>query len=75
MPRQPLEPPNLPREYLELMTRKRYSSHTIQTYTSYFRDFIRYFSDRDLKSITTDQIKQYLHVLIQSRKISASQQN
>ena len=63
------------REYLDLLTRKRYSEHTIKTYGCYFKDFIRYFSDRDPKSITSTQIKQYLLDLIRERNISTSQQN
>jgi site-specific recombinase XerD len=65
----------LPKEYLELLTRKRYSPNTIKTYTCYFRDFIRYFSDHDLQSITPEQIKKYLLNLISYKRISASQQN
>ena len=65
----------LPKEYLELLTRKRYSPNTIKTYTCYFRDFIMYFSDHDLQSITPEQIKKYLLNLISYKRISASQQN
>jgi site-specific recombinase XerD len=69
------ECPQIPREYLELLTRKRYSQNTIKTYTCYFREFIRYFDDRDLKSISSAQIKKYLLELVQYKRISTSQQN
>jgi len=71
----PGKSPQLPKEYLEQLTRRRYSSNTIKTYTCYFMDFLLYFEDRDLKSISSAQIKNYLLELIQYKKISVSQQN
>ena len=65
----------LPIGYLELLQRKRYSQSTIKTYTSYFKQFLRYFTNQDLNTITHHQINAYLLELIQFKKISASQQN
>jgi integrase/recombinase XerD len=69
------EHPQIPKEYLELLTRKKYSRNTIKTYLSYFRDFVRYFDGHDPSSITPPQIKQYLLDLIRNKNISTSQQN
>ncbi|MCK5135469.1 MAG: tyrosine-type recombinase/integrase [Bacteroidales bacterium] len=66
---------NLPRGYLELLERKRYSQSTIKTYTNYFRQFMYYFRDQDLNTITHHQINTYIFDLIQLKKISGSQQN
>jgi site-specific recombinase XerD len=65
----------LPRGYLEMLIRKRYSQSTIKTYTSYFKEFTKYFNGYDLMAITPHQINAYLLELIESRKISTSQQN
>lgn len=65
----------LPRGYLELLVRRRYSPNTIKAYTSYFREFLQYFAGEDLNAITPHQINQYMLELIQYRKVSASQQN
>jgi len=40
-----------------------------------FEDFINYFSDRELPDIAPDEINRYLLELIESKNISASQQN
>ena len=68
-------PSDFPGEYLELLIRKRYSTSTIKAYTSYFRDFICYFNQYDLNSITPQQINRYILELIQNKGISSSQQN
>lgn len=65
----------LPDEYLEKLEQKRYSISTIKSYTAYFKDFIDYFSNRDLDSIEKDEINRYILHLIRSQKISESQQN
>ena len=65
----------LPREYLEMLIRKRYSQNTIKTYVSYMRSFMEEFSHRNLGSITTPEINRYISKLIHTRDISASQQN
>ena len=65
----------VPSEYLEKLLRKRYSPNTIKTYMSYMRSYVAEFHDRDLKSITTQQINDYILNLIRSKNISSSQQN
>ena len=67
--------PDLPRGYLELLQRKRYSQNTISCYTNYFRQFMVYFRETDLTKICPRQINQYILDLINYKHISASQQN
>ncbi len=69
------KPTALPREYLELLLRRRYSQSTINTYTNYFLQFMQYFQNQDLTPITHNQINAYILELIESGRISASQQN
>ncbi len=65
----------LPHGYLELLQRKRYSQNTIKAYTHYFLQFMGYFQESNLNSISHLQINNYILNLIQNNKISASQQN
>jgi len=65
----------LPKSYLELLEVKRYSTSTIKTYTSYFRQFLIYFSGRDPRTITRAEINKYIYDLIKTQGISKSQQN
>lgn len=65
----------LPSGYMELLLRKRYSRSTITSYTKYFKDFLNYFVEEDLKAISYNQINSYLLEMIQNKNISISQQN
>lgn len=65
----------IPKGYNEKLIQKRYSDSTIKTYTGYFKDFIYYFQDHELSDITTAEINEYILEIIQTRKISRSQQN
>ncbi len=65
----------LPDGYLELLKQKRYSIHTVNIYSCYFRDFMDYFTGRELETIRKEEINEYILKLIQKRNISASQQN
>jgi site-specific recombinase XerD len=65
----------VPPQYLEKLIRKRYSPNTVKTYMSCMRSFIAEFHDTDLDSITLQQINDYILKLIQTKGISASQQN
>jgi len=66
---------NLPPGYLETLEQKKYSLNTINTYTAYFRDFLRYFSMRDPDDISKEEINAYILGLIRKKNISSSQQN
>ena len=65
----------LPKGYLEKLEQKRYSPQTIKIYTSYFNDFQKHFSDKNLLDITTDETNTYILKLIKTKSISTSQQN
>lgn len=65
----------LPSSYLDLLEQKRYSKSTIDTYTNYFRDFVRHFQDKVLDDISVEKINSYLLELIRKHDISHSQQN
>lgn len=65
----------LPSEYLEKLIRRRYSQNTIKTYVTYFRSFMEEFRERELDSITTKEINDYILKLIRTKGISPSQQN
>lgn len=65
----------LPSEYLEKLIRKRYSQNTIKTYATYMRSFMEEFKHKDLDSITTQEINDYILKLIRTKGISPSQQN
>ena len=62
-------------KYKELLIQKRYSNNTQRIYCNYFKDFILYFKDDDLEKLSIEQINNYILDLIQSKKISISQQN
>lgn len=66
---------HLPEQYKAILKQKRYSENTIKTYTKYFEDFRNYFSQRELPDIETEEINKYILELIESKSISASQQN
>lgn len=65
----------LPEGYLEKLERKRYSTSTIKTYSCYLRDFIKEFKDKELTSISPEEINAYILKLIKRKRISSSQQN
>ena len=65
----------LPKGYLELLKQKRYSESTIKTYSAYFKDFMHYFSERELDTIQIKEINEYILSLIQILFISGSEQN
>lgn len=65
----------LPSEFLEKLIRRRYSQNTIKTYVTYFRSFMEEFINRELDSITTQEINDYILKLIRTKGISPSQQN
>jgi len=65
----------LPKGYLEILEQKRYAKSTINTYTSYFRQFVNYFSGQLLEEVTVEQINDYLLKLIRKESMSPSKQN
>lgn len=65
----------LPKGYLEILEQKRYAKSTIKTYTSYFRQFVDYFSGQSLDKVNVEQINDYLLKLIHEESMSPSKQN
>jgi len=65
----------LPKGYFELLKQKRYSENTVKTYSAYFKDFMHYFSERDLTELSVEEINAYLLELINKWNITTSEQN
>ncbi|MDX2413984.1 MAG: site-specific integrase [Bacteroidales bacterium] len=66
---------SVPKAYTDHLIQKRYSKSTYNIYTSYFQQFLEYFSGKDIKNLHHNQINDYLLELIKDKNISASQQN
>lgn len=65
----------LPNGYIELLERKRYSIHTIQTYCAMMKQFLLYFSNKDPEKITEEEVNEYQNFLVNERGVSSSTQN
>ncbi|WP_418511835.1 site-specific tyrosine recombinase/integron integrase [Corallibacter sp.] len=57
-----------PESYLQKLELKKYSNNTVKTYVSLFEDFINYYSAKDIDQINEVDIRDYLKVLIQSKR-------
>ena len=64
-----------PEEFILKLKELRYSEHTVSVYSNTFTEFINYYSDHDIESITEPMIVDYLRYLVIHRKISSSYQN
>ena len=62
-------------KYKNQLIQQRYSQSTQGIYCSYFKDFCNYFKNSNLENINIDQINDYLFYLVNTNKISISQQN
>ena len=65
----------IPKEFEETLTLKRYSNNTIKSYKSHFSLFLSHYSGHDPKEITDQQIREYLLYLVNKKKVSNSYQN
>jgi len=65
----------IPIAYINTLEQRRYSDNTKSIYIKYFRDFVRYFSSRNLEEIKVQEINEYILWLIKKKNISSSQQN
>lgn len=65
----------IPKGYLEILQQKRYSQSTINTYSAYIKDFVFYFRDKTIETLSSSQINAYILELQQTYQISESQQN
>lgn len=69
------EPVKIPQSYFDKLDIKRYSENTKKVYINYFGDFIRFFKNRELDSVSSYEINEYILTLIREERISISQQN
>ena len=65
----------IPKDYKDLLIRRRYSENTIKVYCSLFREFIQFYSSINPEEITENEIRKYQDYLVKKRKISISTQN
>ncbi len=65
----------VPKVYLDLLLRRRYSQNTIKVYMSFFKDFLNYLGEKQLKLVEEKDIRNYQDYLVNTRKISISSQN
>ena len=64
-----------PEVYIEKLTIMRYSRNTIRVYTECFKEFINYFSEKEINEITQSEIMDYQRYLVEKRCVSNSYQN
>ncbi len=64
-----------PKEYIDSLTIRRYSSNTIRTYSSMFEEFINYYHYKKPIEITEKEIIAYMRYLVVERGVSSSYQN
>jgi integrase/recombinase XerD len=65
----------IPKEYKDLLIRRRYSKSTVSTYSAMFGQFIAHFAPTPPAKITEEQIKTYMNFLVEKRKLSQSTHN
>jgi site-specific recombinase XerD len=63
-----------PKEYIEMLESRRYSTNTARTYTGLFTQFIQYLRGKPLIEVNELDIKRYLYEIVKTGK-SASYQN
>lgn len=62
-------------QFRKWMKHKRYSESTINTYADAVKQFLMYYSDRDIKSLSNDDMVEFVHERIVKNKLSFSYQN
>lgn len=62
-------------DLVRVLTLKRYSQSTIDTYMSMLKVFLSSFKEHDLNQITREQIEGFIYTMIQKHRISESTQN
>jgi integrase/recombinase XerD len=65
----------VPEEYLKTLRLRQYSERTIKTYTEMVKLFMRFYRDRELDSLTDEDIREYLLYLVDKKLVSQSYQN
>ena len=62
-------------QFRKWMKHRRYSESTINTYADAVKQFLMYYSSRDIKSLNNDDMVEYVHEHIVKNKLSFSYQN
>ena len=65
----------IPKEYREVLIRRRYSKSTVSTYSAMFGQFVAHFAPTPPAELTEEQIKTYMNHLVEKRKLSQSTHN
>jgi integrase/recombinase XerD len=75
LPDSAISPVIIPAEYIEMLQRRRYSKHTLKTYTAMFLRFMRYFHPKHPEDVSEDEIKAYINTLVKQNQLSQSTHN
>ncbi|QQR93761.1 site-specific integrase [bacterium] len=67
-------PESLITKFIEILKVKRYSPNTIRAYSSYIKDFLKYFANKEINSISESDVLQYICYKINEQNISQSAQ-
>lgn len=62
-------------DYINVLKEKKYSKPTIETYIGHFKRFLKFYGFKHPKSITDNEIREYLLYLVKEKKLSATTQN
>ena len=62
-------------QFRKWMKHKRYSESTVNTYADAVKQFLMYYSDRDIKSLSNDDMVEFVHERIVKSRLSFSYQN
>ena len=65
----------VPKDYRDLLIRRRYSPNTLKVYTNMFQSFLNYYSEKEIEDITEDDIRKYQDYLVKKKRVSISTQN
>jgi site-specific recombinase XerD len=65
----------VPEEFVKTMKLRQYSIRTVKTYTEMIKLFMRFYGDRELDSLTDEDIREYLLYLVDKKGVSQSYQN
>lgn len=65
----------LPKEYKDMLIRRRYSKSTVSTYSGMFLQFVRFFHPKAPEDVTEEEIKDYMKMLVVKRKVAQSTHN
>jgi len=64
-----------PVEYIDSLKIRRYSKHTIRTYSSLFEEFINFYYSKKIPDISEKEIIAFVRYLVTERNVSPSYQN